>query len=167
MKMCEECGLHPANIHLTQIVGNETQSFHLCEECAQKRGINISIDEEAMHSDADADTSAIPLSPGPAGDDRECPSCRMKLSEFRSKGWLGCSGCYRAFEEEIEALLLQSNGSTEHKGKMYRQSAADKKEKADVSQLRSELDSAIKNEEFERAAKLRDAIHQLTGTESR
>jgi len=163
MKMCEECGLHPANIHLTQIVENETQSFHLCEECAQKRGINISIDEETMIAKA----SAIPPSLWPVEADRECPSCRMKLSEFRSKGWLGCSGCYKAFEEEIEALLLQSNGSTEHKGKRYRQNAAGQKEKADLSQLRSELDSAIKNEEFERAAKLRDAIHHLTGTEAR
>jgi protein arginine kinase activator len=161
MKMCEECGLHPANIHLTQIVENETQSFHLCEECAQKRGIHLSIDEEAMNA------KAVPLSPPPLEVDRECPSCRMKLSEFRSKGWLGCSGCYKAFEGEIEALLLQSHGSAEHKGKMYRQNAVDKKEKAYVSQLRSELDSAIRNEEFERAAKLRDAIHHLMGTEAR
>ena len=105
MNMCQECGLHPANIHLTQIVENETQSFHLCEVCAQKRGINISIDEETMKASA----LALPVtsSPGPVESDRECPSCGMRLSEFRSKGWLGCPGCYKAFEGEIEAILLQ------------------------------------------------------------
>lgn len=164
MNMCEECGLHPANIHLTQIVENETQSFHICEACAQKRGINISIDEEAMKVSALA--SPVPVFPGPVEADRECPSCGMKLSEFRSKGWLGCSGCYKAFEKEIESMLLQSHGSTEHKGKIYREFSLDKKEKTDVSHLRSELNSAIKNEEFERAAKLRDAIHDLMGTET-
>lgn len=159
MNMCEECGTQPANIHLTQIIANETQSFHLCEECARKRGINVSIDEEAVTSSS--------LTPAPAEVDRECPACKMKLSEFRSKGWLGCSGCYNAFEEEIEALLLQSHGSTEHKGKMYRKSAPDKHARNDVSKLRSELSAAIKNEEFERAAQLRDAIHHLTGAEAR
>ena len=157
MKMCDECGLLPANIHLTQIIENETQSFHLCEECARKRGINISIDEEAMNAQAD------PLSPSPLETDRECPTCRLKLSEFRSKGRLGCPGCYASFEGEIGALLL-AYGSTEHKGKPYRRSVADKQEKADVSRLRSELDAAIRNEEFERAAKLRDAIHDLPST---
>jgi protein arginine kinase activator len=159
MSICEECGARPANIHLTQIVENESQSFHLCEECARNRGINISIDEAAIKAD-----SGSPAAPEP---ERECPTCRMKLSEFRNKGWLGCPDCYGAFEGEIEAILLQSHGSTDHKGKRYWRSSVDQKEKADVSQLRSELDSAIRNEEFERAAKLRDAIHHLKGTEAR
>jgi protein arginine kinase activator len=151
MNMCEECGVRPANIHLTQIVENETQSFHLCEECARKRGINISIEEQNISLSA---VSPEPVEKVEQEPDRECPVCRMKLSEFRSKGRLGCPDCYRAFEEEIGALLLQSHGSTLHKGKMYRKSALDKQEKTDVSQLRSELNIAIKNEEFERAAQL-------------
>lgn len=158
MKLCDECSLRPANVHVTQIVDNEAQSFHLCETCAQKRGITISIDEEAM--------AAAPLSPSPPEVDRECPSCRMKLSGFRSAGRLGCPGCYTAFEREIEDLLLQFHGSTEHKGKMYGRYAGDVPPGADVSRLRTELDSAIRNEEFERAAALRDAIHSLTGAES-
>jgi protein arginine kinase activator len=159
MDQCEECGTRPANIHLTQIVENESQSFHLCEECAKKRGINISIDGEQV--------LAVPDSPAPQEPDTECAACHMKLSEFRSKGWLGCPACYTAFETEIEGLLRESHGSTEHKGKAYRRNVAVGKAKTDVSRLRSELDSAIKNEEFERAAKLRDAIHSLTGMESR
>jgi protein arginine kinase activator len=162
MNMCEECGAHPANIHLTQIVENETQSFHLCEDCARKRGINISIDEEAMK----AETLGIPFIVPEAEVDPECIGCGMKLSEFRDKGLLGCSDCYASFEREIEAMLMQTNGSTEHKGKRYGKAVLVKKEKTDVSRLRSELDAAIKNEEFERAAKLRDAIHQRMGAEA-
>jgi protein arginine kinase activator len=161
MKMCEECGLHQANIHLTQIAGNESQSFHLCETCARKRGITIAIDEEAINA------GEAQLSPAPIEPDRECPSCLTKLSEFRDTGRLGCPDCYHAFENEIEELLLQFNGSAEHKGKSYRGETVDKKDKTDLSLLRSELDSAIRNEEFERAAKLRDAIHHQRGMEAR
>ena len=45
MNMCDECGINPANIHLTQILQNETHVFHLCDECARKKGINISIQD--------------------------------------------------------------------------------------------------------------------------
>jgi protein arginine kinase activator len=158
MNLCEECGLRSANVHVTQIVDNEAQSFHLCEACARERGISISIDEAAME--------AAPPSPAPAEPDRECPSCRMKLSEFRSRGRLGCPGCYKEFEREIEDLLLQSHGSTEHKGKMYGRGSGDGPGVTDVSHLRTELETAIRNEEFERAATLRDAIHSLLNAES-
>ena len=37
MNMCDECGINPANIHLTQILQNETHVFHLCDELPVKR----------------------------------------------------------------------------------------------------------------------------------
>ena len=155
MKMCDECGLHPANIHLTQIIDNESQSFHLCEECAEKRGIHITIDEEAMSGE-------VPFAPEEDLEDQECPACGMKLSEFKTKGWLGCPSCYQAFEKDIEELLLNVHGSSEHKGKKYHHSpVADETKKEDLSLLKNKLNAAIKNEEFERAALLRDAIHGL------
>ena len=155
MKMCDECGHRPANIHLTQIVDDESQSFHLCEECAEKRGIQVSIDDEPVSSGATANVSTQGM------EDIECTSCRMKLSEFKTKGWLGCPACYQSFEKEIEQLLLHVHGSSEHKGKKYHRHLIEKTGDADLSKLRLKLDAAIKNEEFERAALLRDVIHGL------
>ena len=157
MKLCDDCGLFPATVHLMQVAdGNETRSFNLCVECAKKRGIQISIGEAAAD-----DVSPAPVQ-RPAVRERECPSCRMKLSDFRHKGRLGCPACYGAFAEEIETLFRQVHGSSEHKGKKYRcESANDPGE--GLSRLRVDLASAIKNEEFERAALLRDAIHGLKG----
>jgi protein-arginine kinase activator protein McsA len=45
--------INPANIHLTQILQNETHVFHLCDECARKKGINISIQEELVSEESD------------------------------------------------------------------------------------------------------------------
>lgn len=155
MNLCDECGLHPANIYLTQIIDNESQSFRLCEECARKRGIHISIGEEMLRDDAPVPESESEVK------NVECSFCHMKLSEFKNKGWLGCSACYQAFEKEIEDLLLNVHGSSEHKGKHYCHGIVHGSTDSEIIQLRIELDAAIKNEDFERAAMLRDAIYHL------
>ena len=108
MNMCDECGINPANVHLTQILQNETQVFHLCDECARKKGINITIQEE--------NTEEIDKPEG-ANNDIICSRCGLKFSDFRSKGWLGCAECYNSFEKEIDELLVQVHGSAIHKGK--------------------------------------------------
>ncbi|MBN2036029.1 MAG: UvrB/UvrC motif-containing protein [Chitinispirillaceae bacterium] len=154
MKQCQECGLHPATIHLTQIIDNETLSFHLCDECAQKRGIHLSIAQQPV---SDVGPEPLPIRP-----DRECGSCKKKLSEFISNGWLGCPSCYSAFEQEVDDLLFRMHGSLEHKGKAYRPVPA--ADALSCPDLRLALEAAIKNEDFERAAVLRDSIRGRKGT---
>jgi protein arginine kinase activator len=160
MKQCQECGLNPANVHLTQIVDNESTSFHLCEECAQKRGIHIVIADNAMNAEQSSHLSE------PA-DDRECAVCHKKLSEFKDKGWLGCASCYSAFEPEIDELLCRVHGTKEHRGKQYRYSGEAVAAEPSLPDLRVELECAIQNEQFERAAELRDTISTLKGTDGR
>ena len=152
--MCDECGSNPANIHLTQIMQNETQVFHLCESCAKKKGISVNVQGEVL-----GEMEAV-VEP-----DKICSNCGMKFSDFRTKGWLGCSDCYQAFEKEIDELLIQVHGSAIHKGKKYVGKAIGTgKVTGEIKKLRHELAIAIKNEEFEQAALLRDAIHSLKKT---
>ncbi len=152
MNMCDECGINPANIHLTQIQQNETHVFHLCDECARKKGINISIEDELI-SESDPNEKIL---------QKSCSRCGLKFSDFRNKGWLGCSGCYNTFEAEIDELLVQVHGSSMHKGKKYSGlTAAGGSVNGQIKRLRHELAIAIKNEEFEQAAMIRDTIHSL------
>jgi protein-arginine kinase activator protein McsA len=62
-------------------------------------------------------------------------------------------------------MLIQVHGSATHKGKQYHISNTRGKATADIKRLRHELAAAIKNEQFEQAALLRDAIHNLKKTE--
>ena len=153
MKLCDECGINPANIHLTQIMQNETQVSHLCEECARKKGISVSISQElADHTEA---------KPSP-DDEKKCKSCGLSYASFKSKGWLGCSECYQSFEKDIDELLIQMHGSLVHKGKRYTSNAGTPQAlTGEMKRLRHELAIAIKNEEFEQAATIRDAIHSI------
>jgi len=153
MKLCDECGVNQANIHLTQIMQNETQVSHLCEECAQKKGISVSLTQEL---------SSLPEETPDPADDKKCKSCDCSYSTFKSKGWLGCSDCYQAFEKEIDSLLIQMHGSLVHKGKKYiRNAGTPQALTGEMKRLRHDLAVAIKNEEFEHAATIRDAIHTI------
>jgi len=151
-KQCDDCGINLAIVHLTHIMQNQTQSFHLCEECAAKRGITLGENE-----DGQAEVSLEEL-------DEEvlCPKCRLKLSVFRSLGRLGCAGCYTVFEAQVTRIMLQVHGNTQHKGKRYGVfNIAGKIDGHSLKQLKNDLNAAIKNEQFEEAAQLRDAIHLL------
>lgn len=147
---CDECGMNPANVHLTQIMQNETQVFHLCEDCARKKGISISVNQESAPEEMQE-----------AGEeDRVCSNCALKLSEFRLKGWLGCPSCYDAFQDQIDRLLVQVHGSSVHKGKKY-VCTVEECHKGDLERLRHDLKTAIKDELFEQAAAIRDVIYSL------
>jgi protein arginine kinase activator len=76
-----------------------------------------------------------------------CPECGTFLSEVRTTGKLGCSHCREAFSSELEYFFTQDN----------------KKEKIipTTEDLTAQLQDAIKKEDYELAATLRDQIKKL------
>jgi protein arginine kinase activator len=163
MPTCEECGANEATVHLTYISNESTKVSRLCADCAKKKGISVSIDDESVKDETNTPV-ALPEK------DVLCPACNTLLSEFRENGRLGCPQCYRNFEKEIDAMLMQANGTLAHKGKRYTGNSVCQADVKDIDSLRNELAEAVKNEEFELAADIRDEIHSLTdgsGTETK
>ena len=127
---------------------------HLCDDCAKKQGIAISLGQpNEPVQNKQTEPLAVP--------DTLCPNCGCALSEFKTNGRLGCAQCYATFQNDIDILLTQVHGSTLHKGKLYRKYDAGRTPATDVNRLRGELNEAIKNENFELAASIRDAIYLL------
>lgn len=168
MKICDECKINLANIHLTQIVDDEVSVSHLCEKCAQSKGISIVIEqvsegEVALPESIPGKVLQNIVKKTPEKEkDLLCTNCGMTLSDFREKGWLGCASCYASFEKEIESLLVQVHGDSNHKGKIYETDVSKRDKKINERSLRTELDNAIKSEEFELAAIIRDKINNLS-----
>ncbi|MCL2182243.1 MAG: UvrB/UvrC motif-containing protein [Chitinispirillia bacterium] len=180
MDICDDCGVNPANVHLTHVEQNETQTFHLCEDCARKRGLPLPDGDSLIKGlagltgtagsamAAETHVKVTVKEPGGAADEDEevpepditCSNCGMKFSEFRSGGWLGCAECYASFEERIDRILMQIHGADGHKGKIYGK-APRRGGKRDIAKLRRELDAAVKSERFEDAALIRDTISSL------
>jgi protein arginine kinase activator len=159
VKMCEECGANPANVHLTQISPGKATVSHLCDACARRKGISITIADGSV-APQEVDAPAAPQSKPESG--AVCPRCGMRFDEFGESGRLGCSTCYQTFEADIDRMLTEMHGSSTHKGKRYSRCANHEGTPDDLARLRGDLERAVHNEEFEEAARLRDTINAMS-----
>lgn len=158
--ICQSCHKRTATVHLTDILkGGEKQERHLCEACAAEQGMvhksAVSVNELL---------SKLVLAQPGARELAElvCPKCGMSFVEFRTNGLLGCAHDYDAFAKPLGQLLERAHaGGARHMGKVPHQAAQRIRKQHDLIRLRRELDNAVKEENYELAAKLRDQIEDL------
>jgi protein arginine kinase activator len=158
---CDNCGKKEAAIHLTQIVNNEMSTHHLCEGCAAAKGL------ETGAAAATAPLADFLAQMGKSGgsapaNTAACPGCGLSLADFKRTGRLGCSRCWSHFDGSMRGLLRKLHGSTQHVGKVYLPPDPSEMDRtARVVSLRRSLQRAVDEEDFERAAALRDQIRRL------
>ncbi len=164
---CQKCD-RPATFHITELADGKPQEFHLCEEHAREYLTHS--DGQATEAPTLAGALAQHLAVGQTAeelarlDQQACPVCGIMFYEFRNKGRLGCPHDYVCFESELEPLLLNIHGSTEHVGKRPKRSATSTDEQTRLIRLRREMKEAIDDEDYERASQLRDEIRKLKGS---
>jgi protein arginine kinase activator len=160
--LCENCGENEASIHYTQIDKNEMHTFHLCEACAAEKGLEPGVNVGNFPL---TDFLAQMGRPGvEQAADGPCAFCGLTLDDFKKTGRLGCSQCYVSFDAHLAGLVRRLHGATQHVGKVYLPpdpTAAEQQER--LAGLRRKLDSAVRSEDFERAAQIRDLIRSLEG----
>jgi protein arginine kinase activator len=158
---CEECKKNKAVIHFTQIVNDETETKHLCQKCAAKKGLQASAPAALPLADFLSGIGSQIFSAAPEGAGGACPDCGSTFGDFRRTGKLGCARCYVAFEREMRILLRKIHGSHHHvgiSGDPKSLSAVTGTPEARLRELRSRLKDAIGREAYELAAKFRDQI---------
>lgn len=160
--LCDHCGDQEAVIHLTQIVNNEMRTFHLCEACAAEKGLEPGVASTNVPlTDFIAQMGkTIPTESVEAGG--ECGYCGLTPEDFKRTGRLGCSHCYVTFEPHLRKLMRRIHGGTQHVGKVYLPPDPTEADREDrLRGLRRKLDRAVRVEDFERAAEIRDEIRTL------
>jgi protein arginine kinase activator len=91
-----------------------------------------------------------------------CPNCGMTLKEFGKKSLLGCPSDYEFFRESLEPLIEKSQaGHTRHCGKVPTKTPSDTRSQIELAQLHKDLDTAVRTEDYETAAKIRDQIKKI------
>ncbi|MFA5088017.1 MAG: UvrB/UvrC motif-containing protein [Candidatus Omnitrophota bacterium] len=172
---CDICGKKKATVHLTEIVDEQMTELHLCEDCAREKSVQM----EQQFGLADLLAGLADFGKQVKGEDREkiqCPHCGMSYGDFRKFGRLGCSECYSAFKDQLDILLKKIHGANQHLGKSPLQvpaavpAPAQKSSPAakDLLQdLKDELQKAIQAEDFEKAAVLRDKVHEMEKKENK
>jgi protein arginine kinase activator len=162
--LCTICKEKPATVHLTQIVGDKMQKLDLCEECAKTKGIN----DPTSFGLADLDLvlglgASQQLEQAAGGVELKCSRCGFTQADFKKSGRLGCPECYRTFAEGLAGLLKTMHKGTRHTGKAPEALRATRENASLLKTLQTKLARAIKDENYEQAALMRDEIKQLTG----
>jgi protein arginine kinase activator len=155
MKKCRRCS-KPATLHITEIRKGEVQQLHLCESCADKY-----LNQSQVDGDEESQGAEPPEEQLNAIDQVACPHCGMTFRQFRTHGRLGCPHDYEVFAAQLNDLLKNIHDDTQHYGKAPKQSDESRQEQFRLLKLRKELQAAVSDEAYERAAKLRDEIQQV------
>jgi len=95
-----------------------------------------------------------------------CESCGTTHQDFKKGGRLGCEACYHVFRPVLEPLLDGMHAGNKHLGKVPSRSVRKKSEVDNLDQLRKDLKTAIEEENYEKAAELRDRLKKLESKSS-
>ncbi len=160
--ICEICREAVATVHLTEIVNNSKKEIHLCEECAQQKGVAI---QTHIKNFSIPEFFGNLVEPKEAGDGEQedllCHQCGLSHRHFRTTGKLGCPNDYRVFGKELTQLLEKIHGSVQHRGKVPNRVDRENILQKEIEELKLELRHAVEHEEYEHAATLRDRIHEM------
>ena len=160
--LCSICKEKTATVHLTQIVGDKMQKMDLCEDCAKAKGIN----DPTGFGLADLDLmlglgASQQIEQSAGGMELKCPRCGFTQADFKKSGRLGCPECYQTFAEGLGGLLKTMHKGTRHAGKTPEALRSSRDLSDRMKTLQNKLAKAIKDENFEQAAALRDEIKAI------
>ena len=157
---CHHCDSQ-ATVHLTQIINGQMHKMDLCEGCAQEKGVtnpdNLSIGNLLDENPSKVDASTASMT---------CESCGTTHQDFKKGGRLGCEACYHVFRPVLEPLLDGMHAGVKHFGKVPSRSVKKKSDDDSEELLNKELKKAVEEENYEKAAKLRDRLKKLQAKSS-
>ena len=159
--LCGMCKEREAKVHYTKIVADKIQKVDLCEECAKSKGMNdptaFSMADELFGLGA-----ALEIEQAGDGTGLKCPACGFTQADFKKAGRLGCPECYQTFAEPMGSLLKTMHKGTRHVGKVPESLRQNRDVSDRLKNLQKRITKAIEEEDFEKAAILRDEIKQIT-----
>ncbi|MBI4430682.1 MAG: UvrB/UvrC motif-containing protein [Candidatus Omnitrophica bacterium] len=164
--LCNLCGKNDASIHLTEIVNGKAIELHLCESCAQEKGAEFS--HQFSFGDLLAGLADLaPITMSEAVRLEKCSTCGQSIAELSKSGRLGCPDCYKNLQRSLLPIIKRVQRSTQHVGKRPQKVSAKVKRQITVRELEEKLKKFIAQEDYEKAAEVRDEIRKLAAEKSR
>lgn len=163
---CQKCKKNEATTHYTQVINGKKTEYYLCNDCAENSEelgyFKMNLDNEfdnflsgffGNSYGFNQDYTGIPA--------KSCGCCKMTFEEFLNSGRLGCSECYDTFASRLLNPLKQIHGSYQHTGKVPERMGGELKKTRKIEKLENELKQAVSEQNFEKAAELRDKIKDM------
>lgn len=169
--LCEKCKKNEAKINLVTVMNGQKHEIWLCENCAKDiasipffspivENMNFPFQGVLSEMLSNADNSKNNI------DDKKikkivCSSCGLTYDEFKKSGRLGCSDCYKEFKLVLEPRIKSLQAGMKHVGKVPKAKGKELMQKRKLKGLKEEMQKLIIDEEYERAAVVRDEIKKL------
>ncbi len=138
------------------------QKVDLCEKCSKEKGVSnptgFAIADMLLGTAAPEEMKAT------AAENLTCPQCGFTQPDFKKTGRLGCPQCYGTFSDGLNSILKDMHKGTIHKGKIPARIALAQAFESRLKALHTDLLNAVKAEDYEHAAALRDEITSLEAT---
>jgi len=162
--LCQHCNEHQATTLIKRMINGRVEELYLCQTCAGESVIpNFGFALSDLFSGFLG--SSVSQQPGPQSPKKRCELCGASLDEIVKSSQIGCAKCYETFYVQLEPSLQRIHGSLEHAGKTPEDGNPDLRERRareqTLADLRTQITQAVKNEEYEQAAALRDEIRKL------
>ncbi len=160
--LCDRCKKNPATVHIKKIEDGRKVQLDLCTVCASEisppaAGL-FGFQENFFDSISDILAGFSDIQDDEEKGGRQCCSvCGTSFGDFQKTGRMGCSECYEAFSEKLLPLLKRLQGSIQHAGK----SPPGESRRQELIIMKKDLEQAVSDEEYERAAVIRDKIKEM------
>lgn len=163
--LCQRCKKNIATARYAEVVDGHVTEVHVCSECLVEiqnnpKGFNISSTEPQIRIPSKEEKQEQLEKPKRK---QFCSVCGLQLSYIQEKQKVGCFSCYKNFGSEIEAIIEVIQGGGVHIGKKLTYPNEDERIQTQVllDAKKALIRQAIKVEDYEFAAKLRDEIKDL------
>lgn len=192
--ICAYCKRDNAEYHFFTIRSNEIVMVHVCRSCKQEINLEEKTRELGNNLDYLLDSLLHPPDPlDQQGLELSCDRCGTTLKEFKRTNFLGCANCYDVFANSIECVYLEEYGrlderrvggiipKAEEKISGDKEAGEKKPKKSDerkfsgraekgshdktLAMMMRDLKEAVRLENFEKAAEIRDRIRSFKNKE--
>ena len=156
--LCQRCQKNNATVHLKQVINGVKTEMLLCPECAEKENLGSFFPQDDLLSGF--------FSNSVFGNDylkeqKRCSLCGSTRRDLAEKGRAGCAKCYEVFSEELANIIYGIHGNAVHTGSVPGKHAESLAKRKEIEDLKKEQQKAVLEQDYEKAAVIRDKIKEL------
>ncbi len=171
--LCEKCKKKEATVFYEEAINGKTRSYSLCADCADAMEQSGEIDlhkglGNSLFGSSSFGSITDDLFGGLFGipentrtSQKICPLCHASLENFKRSGKAGCPECYQTFADELRGTIRSIHGNIKHVGRAPKGTEKQGEGNTRLEKLKADLKTAIAEENFEKAAELRDSIRAI------
>ncbi len=166
---CQKCKVNDATTQIKRVVNGAYEEYTLCADCAHEMGFDNVFDTSMPDMFGGLIKSIFGTALPARSQATRCEVCGSTYGDITNTGKVGCAHCYEVFLSDILPSVKRIHGNTTHCGKSpvteAKEAPAESQQNKEdeISMLKAELEKAISEQNFERAAELRDMIKEREG----